>query len=313
VDGLGTFRDAAGRDWTLLRFDTPSSYEFGFRHAWTQSENVMRLSRYEPDHTKADPALVPGNIRDFGKVEDKFRASLLKNGFALDAAPIIHERLYLDDLVESYPESYGISVFTPNFVTTDIFLHAFHLVFSRGLKKIEEVNFAPAMENMLKDALVKLDALEKNRGGNAKPVFALARDFLTVPTILADPAAALKPSERARNEIERIMQADGIGESAISGKEEDYTFYKPRGHYTTSEPLSRYFRSMAYLGGMSVPLNAGAPERDRENTALVALLCVLFEDEGLRKQWDSLYEPLSFLIGAADDPTFNDYGPSVKV
>ena len=323
TDGLGTFKDASGQDWTLLRFATRSSYDFGFRHAWTRSENVTRLSRYEPDHTRVDPALVPAGVRNFGRVEDKFRESLLRNGFALDASPVIHERLSLNDLVESYPGSYfeGRPVFTPNFITTDLFLHVFHIVFSKGLKKIEEVNFAPALEDMLKEALVKLDGLEEKSSPNAKPTFNLARDFLTVPMALAraqanseSEAAALKISERAREEIERILKADNFDISGITGKMEDYTFYKPRGHYTASEALSRYFRAMAYLGGTSIPLQALdlELERLRENTALTALLCLIFEDESLRRRWDSLYEPISFLIGAADDPAINDYAPIVK-
>ena len=315
VDGLGTFKDASGQEWTLLRFETQNNYTFGFRHAWARSENVMRLSQYEPDHMKVDPALVPPNVRNFGHVEDKFRESLLRNGFALDATPMIHDQLRLNDLVESYPGSYFDSepVFTPNFITTDLFLHTFHLVFSRALKKIEEINFAPALENMLKDAIAKLDELEVN-GENARAAFEFARDFLVVPAILANHelAAELRPSARAREEIARILAEDGISISGISGKMEDYSFYKPRGHYAASKPLSRYFRAMAYLGGMSVPLNAGNEEQNRENTALTALLCILFEDESLRRQWDSLYDPITFLIGAADDPTIRDYAPIVK-
>ena len=313
TDGLGVFKDEAGRDWTLLRFNTRDNYEFAFRYAWTRSGNVTRLSQYEPDHTKVDPALVPRMVRGFGSIEDKFYQSLLLNGFALDATPIIHERISLDDLVESYPDSTYSAVFTPNFVTTDLFLHVFHLVFSRNLKKIEEFNFAPAMGKMLPAALDRLGQLEKSASGELVPLFNRARDFLTIPAALIEPAdALLKPSETAREEINRILKAEGMQISGISGKFEDYTFYKPRGHYASSEKLSRYFRAMAYLGGMSIPLNTEDPEQDRENAALTALLCEVFEDQNLRKIWNSLYEPLSYLIGAADDPSLHDFGPVVK-
>ncbi|MCL2683947.1 MAG: DUF3160 domain-containing protein, partial [Synergistaceae bacterium] len=310
TDGLGTSMDAAGQDWTLLRFDSRSYYERP-RHAWTMSENVMRLSQYRPDHTKVDSALVPRYVRDFGAVEEKFRESLLRNGFALDAAPIIHEQLLVDDLVECYPDTLYAFNFTPNFVTTDLFLHVYHLVFSRSLKKIEEVDFVPTIGNMLEEAIAKLNELEKKSGENTKAAFDLVRDFLTIPAMLAKPApefiATLRPSPRAQKEFKLIMDAEGMALSDISGKIEDYTFYEPRGHYTTSETLSNYFRAMAYLGGMSLPLNTEDPERNRDNTALTALLCVLFEDESLRWQWSSLYDPLTCLIGEADDPTIRDY------
>ncbi|MCL1876304.1 MAG: DUF3160 domain-containing protein [Synergistaceae bacterium] len=312
VGGIGTYMDAASQDWTLLRFESASS-EYKFRHAWTHSENVMRLSQYEPDHTKIDPALLPSSVRGFGGVQNKFRMSILRNGFAIDSAPIIHERLILNDLVQSYPESQYAPAITPNFVTTDMFLHAFHHVYSHALKVIEETTIAPVLENMLREAFKKLNELESKSDKDAKYVFTLARDYLTVPIILYAPTQKLaKPSARAKSEIGRIMRAERIAKSVISGKNEDYTLYRPRGYYLSSMQLSRYFRAMAHLGGMSLPLNTDDPELNNRNAALTALLCIIFEDEGLRKQWNSIYEPLTFLFGTADDPTIIDYGPIVR-
>ena len=327
VDGVGEFKDASGQDWTLLRFGHSGWNGLGQRYAWTRSGGVMRLSKREPDYSKIDPALIPRSIRGFGRVEDKFYDAMTKHGFAIDAAPVIHEILEVDDLVDSYPggdldDMVDEALFVPNFVTTDLFLHAFHLVFSRGLKNIENVSFAPALETMLKDSLTKLDALEKNAGGDnfVKSSFARARDFLTIPAVLiagnAEPVetSAMKPSRAALDEIGKILKAEGISVSPISGKNEDYTFYLPRGHYTGSEELSRYFRAMAYLGGMPVLLNAQKidTEENRKNAALIAILCALFEDAELKKSWESVYEPLTWLIGAADDPSIGEYGPIVK-
>ena len=298
VDGVGEFKDASGQGWTLLRFGNPGGNGLGLRYAWARSGDVMGLTKREPDYSKVDPALVPRNIRGFGRVEDKFYDAMTKHGFALDATPVLHKNLKVDDLVDSYPGGdFGETAhdnearFVPNFVTTDLFLHAFHLVFSRGLKNIENVSFAPALDTMLKDALTKLDALEKleklekKAGKNdfVKSSFAHARDFLTIPAaLLAKPAAksALKPSQTAQGEIDKILKAEGMGTSAISGKNEDYTFFLPRGHYAGSEELSRYFRAMAYLGGMPALLNPEQPgsEENRKSTALIAILCTMFED-----------------------------------
>lgn len=313
TDGVGTYKDG-GTEWVLLSFETSRYSGIGLRYAWIRSKDVMRLSVRKPDYTKVDPALVPRNIRDFGHLEAPFYERILQSGFAMDASPIIHEKLMLDDLVESYPDSTFQAIYVPNFITTDVFLHAFHLVFSRGLKNIEEINFAPGLDRMLRNALIKLDALEKKSGKDTfvKDTFARARDFLTVPAVLISPDAKLKPTVRAKGEIDRILKAEGIGESAISGRKEDYTFYRPRGHYTSSETLSRYFRAMAYLGGMYVPLKGENAEDDRSNTALISLLCMLFEDKKLYGEWNALYDPLKYLIGEADDPSVADYTPAVK-
>jgi hypothetical protein len=324
TDGVGEFKDTSGEDWTLLRFGNPGWNGLGLRYAWTRSDNVMRLAKHEPDYSKANPALIPRNIRGFGQVEDKFYDAMTKHGFALDATPIIHKELRVDDLVDSYPgerlsettDREDETRFVPNFVTTDLFLHAFHLVFSRGLKNIEIVSFAPTLDTMLNDALTKLDALEKHAGGNnfVKSSFARARDFLTIPAVLIAEKSTLTPSQATQGEIGKILKAEGISTSAISGTNEDYTFYLPRGHYAGSEELSRYFRAMAYLGGMPILLDSSksGSEENRKSAALIAILCTLFEDAELKKSWESVYEPLTWLIGAADDPSVEEYGPVVK-
>ena len=315
TDGVGTSMGPDGKEWTLLRFETSNYGGVGSRYAWIRSDEAMRLSGYEPDYAKVDPALLPRNIRDFGSVGDNFREALLRNGFAIDATPLIRNKLVLDDLVESYPDASFEEIFVPNFVTTDLFLHAFHLVFSRGLKNIEEINLAPGLEKMLMEALSALNELEKKSGKNAfmRSTFSRARDFLTVPAFLISPeSTTVKPSKQAREEIDRILKAKGTAYSSISGREEDYTFYRPRGHYTSSETLSRYFRAMACLGGLPVLLNPDDAKKQKENAALIALLCMLFEDKKLHEQWNALYEPLTYLVGSADDPSIHDCGPAVR-
>lgn len=314
TDGIGIYKDGGGTEWTLLAFETSRYSGVGLRYAWIRSKDVVRLSARRPDYTKVDPNLVPRNIRDFGRLEDRFYDRILQSGFAMDATPILHDTLRVDDLVESYPDSTFQAIYVPNFVTTDVFLHAFHLVFSRGLKNIEEINFAPGLDRMLKNSLTKLNVLEKKSGKDTfvRDTFARARDFLTVPAVLLSPDAKLKPSTRAKGEIDRILKAEGMEKSPLSGRKEDYTFYRPRGHYTGSETLSRYYRAMAYLGGMSVPLKGDNPEENKSNTALIALLCLLFEDKNLYGEWSALYEPLKYLIGEADDPSVADFAAIVK-
>ncbi|MDO5561984.1 MAG: DUF3160 domain-containing protein [Synergistaceae bacterium] len=308
TDGVGTYKDKNGVEWTLLRFgsvggDVP-------RHAWTKSSNVLRLSGYKPNFTKVDPRMIPRSLRSFGKVPEKFLPSIEKNGFAADASPILPEYINVDDMADVYGEMYN----TPKFITSDLFLHAFHLVFSHGLKKMETSVFAPKLEKMLQGSLARLSAMEKNTNNKTlAPTFASARDFLTVPYLLLRPDANIPASKAAKDEVSRIVKAEGVSVSGISGKKEDYTFYKPRGHYTASEALSRYFRSVAYLGGMPVILADNDPrDTKRANAALATVLCEVFADSDMRNQWDAIREPLAYLVGEADDASIREFAPVVK-
>jgi hypothetical protein len=322
TDGIGTYTDG-GVEWTLLSFETETDGGVGLRYAWTRSENLTRLSAYEPDVAKVDPALVPRRIRGAGPLDDKFYESLLRNGFAVDAAPFSDEKTVPDSLTRSYPDSafqdrspdtLNSSLNTPNFITTDLFLHTFRLVFSRTLEEVERSGFAPGLASFLTEALGALDALGKKAPKNVflDETFERARDFLTIPAVLLSPGA-LTVSDRAEREIGKILKAEGTAPSEISGNpSENYALYRPRGHYASSEELSRYFRAMTYLGRASLLPDAAEEEKIRENTALIALLSALFNDEKLRGRWNALHEPLSYLIGEAEAPTFPGCAPVVE-
>ena len=91
---------------------------------------------------------------------------------------------------------------------------------------------------------------------------------------------------------------------------EDYSQYIPRGHYTSSEGLKRYFKSMMWLGRMSFKASG-------ENwTKQAALLTLAVENAKVnfngkvissKELWRKIYSITGFFAGASDDLTFYDY------
>jgi hypothetical protein len=84
-------------------------------------------------------------------------------------------------------------------------------------------------------------------------------------------------------------------------QEEDYTQYIPRGHYTKSEELEKYFQNMMWYGRMTFRLKS----EDETRSALLITLA-LKQEENL-KNWLKIYEPTSFLVGKSDDLSFFEY------
>lgn len=91
---------------------------------------------------------------------------------------------------------------------------------------------------------------------------------------------------------------------------EDYSQYVPRGHYTSSEELERYFKSMIWLGRI------GFKARGESWTKQAALLTLAvnqaetnFEGKEISAQelWRKIYSVTGFFAGASDDLTFYDY------
>jgi hypothetical protein len=86
----------------------------------------------------------------------------------------------------------------------------------------------------------------------------------------------------------------------------DYTQFIPRGHYTRSEELQRYFKAMMWFG-----LNYFRLDQDTDLIQSLAITRQLYDDRvGERRLidlWDEIYEPTSFYVGLSDDLTPTDY------
>jgi len=132
-------------------------------------------------------------------------------------------------------------------------------------------------------------------------------------------------------EIANITQHDGFHPSAIFNSDpncicdfpccycEDYSQYVPRGHYTQSEQLKRYFNAMMWYGRMAFFLkgcngdDALISGRDANLSTIQAalisaeLLDVNVNNRTAQAIWDRIYSVTSFFVGTADDLTPYEY------
>ena len=213
----------------------------------------------------------------------------------------------------------------PIFVTSDTLLHLYHVQFGQLLKEIEEEVF---YENVtaLSLAMAERAALQYQAFGNATLKEAARRNlaFFAVAARLLD--AGRVPSSVAdmvTAELDSIAAHDGYHRSAIFGYEEDYSQYVPRGHYTSSERLERYFRALMWYGRMAFLLKGGTPYGPAqpylvsERNATIATMQAALVATGLPQVevgdgtgwdvWQRVYAVTSFFVGTADDLTPNDY------
>jgi len=149
-------------------------------------------------------------------------------------------------------------------------------------------------------------------------------DF-TVPSYVVD---------EVNEEIENIEAHQGFKPSAIFNSQddcqcdlpgcycEDYSQYVPRGHYTRSEALKRYFKTMMWYGRMAFLLKGGDDALITEEDARIAtiqasLISAELPSVSLQAQqsnltscwdvWDRIYSVTSFFVGTADDLTPYEY------
>lgn len=102
------------------------------------------------------------------------------------------------------------------------------------------------------------------------------------------------------NELQLIEQHAERTSSPIFGFKLEYSQFNPRGHYTRTERLRRYFKGLMWQGLVPFPV-------DSRQTAMQSILftSILFHPQKtgaeLMKQWERIYQPTVFYVGSTDD------------
>jgi len=302
-----------GGDKILLSFGTwDGEGGVGGRFAWADGKDLIALASYEPDNKKADRALIPSirrlqawgdDAEKFDELPRKFVDSLEKRGFLIDGTPLLPEYgVFVDDMADLYR---GTGEYEADFITTDIFLHSFHLIFDQMLQKFERTFLAPKLAASLDDILGQMNAFVWRHidGGSEEPSFVTAVDMFSVTrALLSGEHESDQLSAQARAEVEKILAASAMEDSEITGQQMDYTLFKPRGHYTLLPEFERYFRAMSYLGLAELPLfdaEENPIERNIKTAAMLSLALDLNIDV-----WQKFEAPIGFLVGVpnAGDP-----------
>lgn len=186
----------------------------------------------------------------------------------------------------------------PLFVTTDAAYHYWHLAFAKALRDTEQLILLPILERFastLNDvARSEVGALTGTRLETQAAQVVRYSELLMALLGLQGPPY----SDEVEAELSLIGEHLNRTESPTTGAEVDYTLFHPRGHYTRTPQLTRYFVAMSSLGQTGFLLGT----REQVKTGLV-LARAITGDEDLTRMWREIYEPTAFLVGLADDFT----------
>lgn len=270
-------------------------------------EPVPLLLTGSPYPGPAHPASLDGVIRQPGTIRsEEAAAALVEHGFVV--VPARRELFH-----QAYQSYEAEKVW---YVTTDAAYHTWHLAFDKVLREVETGFLLPALEDLVSGLL---DAARLQRSDLAGTDLADDADrvvqlFEAASVLLGLDVGPVGPLARA--EVDLISEAIEKTASPITSFAPcipglspancvDYSLFLPRGHYTRSEDLERYFRAMSLLGQSS--FFVGDPEDpawDARSLRLGLLTTRLFGyDQDLTDRWTTVFEPTSFLVGAADDYT----------
>jgi hypothetical protein len=198
----------------------------------------------------------------------------------------------------------------PNFVTVDSLMHTYHIYFSYLLRSIEKDNLAKKIEALSEDMLTRsTEQYAALKGTDFEDAAFRNVAFFYVGAKLQNPQVkcSVENSELAQivdTEYSRIMAASGIEASLLTGLNEDYTQYKPRGYYEGDESLEQYFRAMMWYGRMGFKLD----EPEMVKSSLLMSMALSKNDA----DYNSVYDITSFFAGVSDDFTYGQMGQVIS-
>lgn len=166
-------------------------------------------------------------------------SALASHGF------VVSDRRRFPSFVYGYQSIYADDL--PVYVSADSILFAVHKSYDAILKTIEEQALLPALTRLItrmQDALAAgaANAYSADVRADVELYLAVARGLVE-----GQPAGS---NAKANALVEKATAAAGQDTVTLFGRPrtEDFSQFTPRGHYTDSEALGRYFRATMWLG-----------------------------------------------------------------
>jgi hypothetical protein len=238
-----------------------------------------------------------------------------------------------DDVVAAYKQIKKMDV--PVFVTSDSLLHLYHIQFDETLKQIEEKEFFPDLVKISENMQAEFLKRYNSSPDSTKQSFLKGVAFFTVGLKLLKPdaqvpAAVKKWVDFETDHIEKHagFPPDQEVKNSLFTYAEDYSQYVPRGHYTQSENLKKYFKAMMWYGRMTMLIKGDKkygpmekalipPEEAKTQTILAGTVASLasslkVDNNPLIDKWYRIYAVSAYYVGFSDDLSIYEYQDALR-
>lgn len=252
--------------------------------------------------------LKPDEIANWAEASKHFRNKgtaelILKNGFAVEDG----WGDKLDDIAAAYehPES------VPDFITVDTALYIQHVLYAQLFSELEQTYLMADLEAITDAALDWFTQAyaesQKSAAAAPKDAAAARRNlaYFAVAARLLDPKADIpKPVEKEVLAELRNIEAGEIAASPIFIYRLDYSQLKPRGHYTQTDELQRYFRAMMWYAQCAFLFREGIVDTGTADIQTIQAIQIggfLVGNKEALTKWERTHAVLEFFAGAMDD------------
>jgi len=277
------------------------------------------------------------NMNQF-KLDDKELDVLKKNGF------VVSERNGSYSFVDVYLMLYNAHV--PVFVSLDSMLHAWHSSFDKMLEEAEAKFLHPLIVQIVSSMRIGIREIYGTsfKVGLPDDLTNTIQDvdfFLGTASMLLSPVQMGKVEEKPNknnwyteikdetksidpipdtfgvsDRIENVIQAvqkEIISNIQIFGnvRKEDFSQFKPRGHYDRTDTLKRYFRAMMWFGRMNLYVTGKDSQPSELGASLLMLhLMTVTKSYTMWSEFDNL---LRIYVGHTDSLNFDSLQRLVQI
>lgn len=220
---------------------------------------------------------------------------LASNGF------VVSRRLNAESFAKIYYKLYSDDM--PVYVTADSVLHAWHRSFDALLIDFEKKHCVATIDRMLQatSKLVTAMASSTSRCALGKALLDADLFLAMAQSLLSGKLCVGAASNKAAlTTLWNAVQDGQLIETRIfeSHRQIDFSLFKPRGHYTASKQLERYFQAFMWLGTVDFRIAGG----ENEDEDLYQLQCALVLVHAMREAHQiepiaSLDKLISGLVG----------------
>ncbi|MBO4773117.1 MAG: DUF3160 domain-containing protein [Bacteroidales bacterium] len=187
----------------------------------------------------------------------------------------------------------------PNFVTTDLFLQAFHMYFEYALKLCENKYFTKQLSTLCSE-MMAASLYSEAAAGKEKELADFSRALFGITYKLLNPNANTAFPEScaadANQEINLIMKAEDQPSPLLkTGVNFNYSLFKPRGHYTRNEKAKRYFRAMMWLQ------TASMENSKPEDVSKAIAIAYFYNKIASRDDFEDMYDAITYFMGEPDN------------
>ena len=293
----------------------PDTFAAGVPQGW-QASGAATLGPALPADLSA-----AANLAVAAGLTERQRQALARQGFTA----VQGQEASFADIRERVALRYG----QPYYLTTDAAYHALHLALDETLAALEREELLRRMTILTQAALTQtLSYAPQVQGKELEQAVRLSAAYLGVALRLFDPQTALPPELEplVAPQVAQILAARGLETSTLfPGFQDDFSAYRPTGHYAGDPALEAYFRGMTWLGRVNFALDQPVPDAPETRLPLVLTLALrqaqVAPGISAAQEWAQVNAALDFLTGPRDDsgpPEYaalmdRAYGPGVTV